>query len=393
MPAYVLRPKRRVGAPKRKVMTRSRTAYVMGSSRLQNPVVIATSQSAPARRLVGGAGRPPINKAFVPALAKAYAFGSVYRTGRTSKWQSQTMSEVDIANRVFNKKFVSQQEALEWFDPQLNPNPSCNPHSLGNYLTINSLARFSATTSTNPATIRIICLQFTPSNLVGWQFSSVKPAILDTNFTPLFASNFNDVPLDINALRMSLSIKNTTINQNVGGLNRWVSLPQSLSYDFPVSTTSNAFTSAFVNQLFSIYDSHPGVVTNTGIKAAEEGLKMVSVPASMVGYNNYYTYTPLTTSDYIPIRTALDAGSDCNSMNTIVLFLPETSSAQSIEATIRANFKCKYPATGTLSTLQKDHNKARTAAWEDVVNKAIAFGQTQVTSDTATSQASGGGTR
>lgn len=381
--AYALKPKRKAGYPKRKVAVRSRAYGTYAMSRSNPTAYPVMSRSAPARRLVGRPQGP--QAAFDSSLGRYFALGgnmsNSYRQPRTGKWQSQAMTELEISNRVFSKSFTTAQEALEYFDPAINQTPTANPNSLGNYLCINSLARFSATTSTTTSTIRIICLQFTPSNMVGWQFSSVKPSILDTGFTPLFASNLSDIPEDINALRMSLSIKNTTINQNVGGLTRWLSLPQSLSYDFPVSTTSNMFTSAFVNQLFTMYDSHPNVMTINGSKAADDGLKMVSVPSSMIGYNQYFNYTPLVSTDVLPIRDALNTGSDAHSMNTLLLFLPETSTAQSIEATIRACFKTRYPANSTLSSLQRDHAKARQNAWEDVITKAIAVGQTKVSTE------------
>jgi len=217
--------------------------------------------------------------------------------------------------------------------------------------------------------------------MIGWQLSNVKPAVADATFTPLFGSNFGDFPSDINVLRQSISIKNTTVNQNVAGLVRFVSLPQALEFEYGSVALSNTFSPAFVNELFSIHDSHPNVVTMTANKAAEEGLKMISVPASMVGYNNYYNYTNLAATDYANIRTALSAGADAHSMNTILMFLPNTSTAQAVEITLRSQLRCRYPANSTLASLQKDFAKAKAAAWENVLAKAISMGQTTVTTE------------
>jgi len=343
--------------------------------------------SQAAQSFVGGGGRrlagPNLGTRrgqFIDALSRYTALPKGRRTV-TGRWQSQAMSEVEIANRIFGPGKVSDQDALDFWDPSIHQTPPPNPNSLGNFISLNSLTRLNTTTSTNVETFRVVCLQFTPSNIMGWQFSSVKPAVADTGFVPLFGSNFSDVPSDINALRMSISIKNTTINQNVGGLVRFVSLPQNLAYEYPTAILTNQFTTAFVNELFSIHDSHPNVVTANGSKAADTGLKMVSVPASMIGYNNYFTYNQRLVTDVVGIRESLDAGSGSHAMNTILMFVPNTSTAQTLEITLRASYKTRYAANSTIASLQKDFAKAKSSAWEKVLTTAIAVGQTTVSPD------------
>jgi len=396
------------GYPNRKMYVKPRTTnrrYAGRSARslgyaMQNPGALSTYMSgsynramygAPSRRVGGnrrlvgegeasGSGRPTVSS-FEKALKNYYSLPKGRRTA-TGKWQSQAMSEGEIANKIFGAGKVSEQDAIDFWDPSIHQSPPPNPNSLGNFISLNSLSRLSTTTSITADTYRVVCLQFTPSNIMGWQFSSIKPAVADTGFTPLFGSNFGDVPSDINALRMSISIKNTTVNQNVGGLVRFVSLPQNLAYEYPATTLSNQFTSGFVNELFSIHDAHPNVVTATGSKAADTGLKMVSVPASMVGYNNYFQYNQHVVTDVANIRASLDAGSEAHAMNTILMFIPNTSSAQTIEITLRASYKTRYPANTVLASLQKDFAKAKSAAWEKVLTTAIAAGQTTVSPDT-----------
>jgi len=398
------------GYPSRKMYMKPRTTnrrYAGRSARyigsgLQNPGSLSVYSSpsytrmygsAPlrrtggSRRLVASGPMPPTGigtrrNRFIDALA-AYSVLPKGRRTQTGRWQSQAMSEGEIANRIFGAGKVSEKDAIDFWDPSIHQTPPPNPNSLGNFISLNSLTRLNTTTSTTAETFRVVCLQFTPSNVMGWQFSSVKPATVDTGFVPLFGSNFSDVPSDINALRMSISIKNTTINQNVGGLVRFVSLPQNLAYEYPVSILTNQFTAAFVNEMFSIHDSHPNVVTATGSKAADTGLKMVSVPASMIGYNNYFQYNQCLVTDVQNIRNALDEGSGAHAMNTILMFVPNTSTAQTLEITLRASYKTRYPANSTIASLQKDFAKAKSAAWEKVLTMAIAAGQTTVSPDVA----------
>jgi len=164
--------------------------------------------------------------------------------------------------------------------------------SFGNFTTVNSVSRFTFTTSTVDNTY--LWIPWTPSPVSAL----VTGAGTGQSTQWLFNTLVSSPPQMVRPLRMSFSIECTTQNMNAAGSVRVYSYDNSIqtAWTMGVLAASTAvFASGGNTLLGNLISSAPDTEEFTAVDLQREH-EWVSVPSSYPAYNAYYSFLPLLNS-------------------------------------------------------------------------------------------------
>jgi len=175
-----------------------------------------------------------------------------------------------------------------YFDPFFHSTPPPLSTSYGRFTTVNSVSRFTWTTSTSVPTLVVV--PWTPSAVAAF---SVSPTGQIGGYQLSQLHNANTSPLEIRPLRMSARLTNITRNIDLGG-NVQVLMsdqPLKVGWSFPVSGATIGITNSV--DFATMITEHPRTQTIGGFTLGREH-SFVGAPSSFVSYNSYKTFTRIS---------------------------------------------------------------------------------------------------
>jgi len=253
--------------------------------------------------------------------------------------------------------------------------------SFGNYTCVNSVVRFTFTTSTTVN--RYIWVPWSPSAVAALWSSAATSSTLNQ---VLYSTLTTGSPTSIRPLRMSFSVENITQLVNTMGSIRVYSLDTSVLSSWGLGilpqTGVNPATS-LDTQLGALVDASPDTV-EVPIADLTKAHEWVSAPASYPLYNTYYDFIQLTNNEnnsgiYSSDMYNLMVQSSVNdaypgvaqnyttgvygdgllggapTMRGFIISIPATSTAQSLRFEFHRQDGARYPANSLGHTFSSDH--------------------------------------
>lgn len=192
---------------------------------------------------------------------------------------------------------VTPSMAHAYWDAALHSTPPSLPTTYGNFTVVNSIARFSyTTTASSPAQLQFA---WNPSPLRTTSWNGALTAITKMSGWQQSQLNANNtVPLDIRPLRMSVKIRNTTQALNIASNVVAVLIPQSISlpYASTGTTTMPNISAAGVASMWALAENNPKAVAISGAELSKRTKTFVMPPSSFTAYNTYSDWLALTTT-------------------------------------------------------------------------------------------------
>jgi len=183
----------------------------------------------------------------------------------------------------------------------------------------------------------------------------------------------NTVPLDIRPLRMSVRLRCTTTNLNIGGEITCVLVPQSLATTY---SSASVFSTATATSLWNLVQSDPRSKSIANL-ALVSNHTFVMPPSSFIAYNSYKDFIPLSlTSDNLASITTADfealygtigllptfpytpqAGfvNDIPTNFVLLINIPPNSMAQNYDLEVYCQDAVRYPANSMAASVSQSH--------------------------------------
>lgn len=253
-----------------------------------------------------------------PVSAQRGPARSVAGSQRSVASARSNMTSVPKGNTITNRTMaITPSSAAKYWDAAYATIPPALSTTYGNFTCVNSVTRFTITPGSQ--LYGLLQFQFTPSPLRATAL--IGDGLTTSTFmawqqAQLNASN--TVPLDIRPLRMSVKIRCTTTNLDVGGSISALLVPQSISMFYTANSTVSA---GQFNTLRGLVSSSPKAVILSNVQLAKHQSTFVCPPSSYVAYNSYKDWIPLGTgSDFGAALTA----TDFIALNPTLVTLPGT---------------------------------------------------------------------
>jgi hypothetical protein len=222
------------------------------------------------------------------------------------------------------------------------------PGAVGNAVCIDSMSRNSFPTK---STSVFLILQWTPTNmrLVKYDYSTRQ---IDTQFCSAHQLTTSPIAMSTRPSRLSMTVRNVTMANEVQGSVRVLSSSQALEWDFAATNNTNA-TGAFSSELEGILSSNP----QAKVMSAHEfthGKKFVSAVASMNTFKNYTQFSVPATTDFVEVKEALVQGAIQQPLNCIILeFVGMPANFNTYEVSVHSQDACRLPAYSLLAHLAR----------------------------------------
>jgi len=246
---------------------------------------------------------------------------------------------------------VDRAKDIKYMSPFGKTNPPVNNNSLGNFVTVPSLARGEIITSTAYGTVGVII----PSYPGSWKMFSWKETdgvyLGGLNLTHLHANP----PSSIRPMRAGFKLRNSTQFTNIEGVVRILVASGGLEWAFAnVLDTSLDLQTTFITELVTMCSTNPKSVEYT-MASLQSEKEFVIPPASMSDYNRYRDFSTESTS-MNTIKGLLTATKTDMPMSTVVFHIPKASNtAQNLNLTIGQQDACRFPANELMASLSKQH--------------------------------------
>lgn len=247
--------------------------------------------------------------------------------------------------------------AKRYMDPEGKVEPPASTSSLGNFTTVNSILRQLLVTPSTAGTDLYVCVQWGPSStrLYYWGGVTGTPGIGSVNLGNL-ATN---VPVTSKPLRLSVTVRNTTVFTGTEGSVRVLCMPQSLDWTAAFATPTT-LTSAFCLSIDSMIESNNKTQTFTAAEL-HHGKKWVFAPVSNVGYNDWYEQ-----NEGGSLQNVLVSGSKGDAFTTFLAKMPYVSNRNTYDFTVRSQDGARYAANTALANTAKSAQRSQPGVIEHI---------------------------
>jgi hypothetical protein len=205
--------------------------------------------------------------------------------------------------------------------------PLAVPGAIGDMLCVDSLSRMTFTTKTVDTYL-----------IVQWCNNAIRGMELGGNkwIVPVAPASqlLTGVPITVRPLRMTCSIRNTTVMTGQAGFIRVLNTPAPLEWEWNALYTdpdSTIVSDTFHEELGQIMKAHPKVTTHSAIDLTH-GRKWIIPPASMTAFKDWYPYNPNNTRT--EAKSMLAASAMQNPMNTLIVLFPGAASEQTYDVSL-----------------------------------------------------------
>ena len=267
----------------------------------------------------------------------------------------------------YNKTIIDKSYALNYMSPFYSPTAPADESSFGNFVTLNSVARFTLNTYTDKDIVLVFC----PGNQNVYQciaFNDLGQALQPVNESPA-RKLLTEPPTMSRTLRGSLRFRNITSNQNVGGLAHVLTTSSAIGTNghWGDSTSSNV-TIPYAAELFNSAARHPRSKSYTAHELSSGTNEVVSAICSNSDYHQYESFQIAGTT--ANLQGAFDKQDTHQSMNNIIISLPKTDVVNTYEFTLACQFAARYPMNTILSQFSKPAPKSSTPDFMKKVSEA-----------------------
>jgi len=247
--------------------------------------------------------------------------------------------------------------AKRYMDPEGKVEAPASTSSLGNFTTLNNILRQLLVTSSTPGTDLYVCVQWTPTSnrLFYWTGITGTPFIGNVNLGNLAAN----VPTTSKPLRLSVTIRNTSVFTSTEGSVRVLCMPQNLDWTASFAT-SNTLTNAFCASVDAMIESNNKTVTFTAMEL-HNGKKWIFAPVSNVGYHAWYEQ-----SEGFSLQNALVQGAQGDALTTFLVKIPYVANRNAYDFTVRSQDGARYPANSVLANTAKSATRSPPGAIERI---------------------------
>ena len=254
--------------------------------------------------------------------------------------------------------------------------PPLNPNSLGNFTTFTTMSRHTLSTSTTNTKVFV----FMPSirgiyQAAEWDgVTGVESA--PGTMSPTYRFATADTPTSMRPLRSGLRIRNTTSNQDVGGIVRVLQQSSPIEWDF-VSGSSTSLTSAMVGELTSACETNPKSVEYSAHSLCFGTNEFVIAPATSSAYNSYGNQFTASTGA-ANFQAELNSMINDMPMNILIITFEPTSVVNTYSITMCDQLALRYPTNTVLNEMAKPHRKPTDARSSERIHEILQNGGTVV---------------
>lgn len=293
-------------------------------------------------------------------------------------------------------KDLGLEDLFAFWSPAIQRMPPPLRTSFGNFTTLNSVHRFTLTTTATQA--QYVWVDWVPTSLAAlWMGAGSASGgfFQQHHYGTLASSN----PTSIRPLRLGIRLENITQFTNVAGSVRVFSLDNPILAATRTDTVSGGpaiLVSSPDNVFGTLIDNAPDTEEYPGAHFTSEQ-EFVSVPASYPAYNEYYTYVPFTNSTqsgallqsgdlgslvtgtptpYVA-NTTYNAGTYSSAglgglppLRGFLFEFPPAATAQTYRITIRRQDGARYAVNTLGATFAASHDKMSAGAEDCFINWA-----------------------
>lgn len=294
------------------------------------------------------------------------------KKGKKGKMPYKKRAAPKAAVQKKNNGKLTLTQAQKEMSPFGKDYPPLNPHSLGNFTTFNSLSRHTLSTSTTDTKVFV----FMPSvrgiyQAAEWNGTTGEETAPAT-MSPTYRFSANDTPTAMRPLRAGIRIRNTTSNQDVGGVIRVLQTSSPIEWLFQ-SPSITWLTPAMVGELVASCRSNPKSVEYSSHSLCYGTNEFVIAPATSASYNSYGDAFKHQVSA-ASFQEQLNSMLNDMSMNTLIIVFEPTSVINTYSITMCHQMALRYPANSVLNELAKSHKKPSDARTHEQIHEILQNG-------------------
>lgn len=290
--------------------------------------------------------------------------GTGKKTSKKSSKKRVSFRKKTPAKKPYTRKSVdttvkkpahTPASSISYMSPWNKVSPPLNDNSLGNFLTVNLVSKYSLTTSTTKSIIVWINSSARGVYQGGaWDQDGLNLSPSNIDLSPAFKFSTSDIPLSYRPLRSGVRIRNITSNQNVGGLVRVLQQSSPVVVAWAGGGNTDIFNTIFDDWRAAIQSS-PKTVEYTGHSFVEGTNEFVISPATMAAYNSYGPLAFVFAVGTATYKTQMEAQETDMAMNNLLLEFPATDVANVYSITVMHQVALRYPTNTLLSDLSRPH--------------------------------------
>ena len=178
-------------------------------------------------------------------------------------------------------------------------------------------------------------------------------------------------PNSMRAQRLSVSIRNCTIAQNVGSVVRVLNSAQHLNLEFLGGTNASFLSSNNRAELIALMDSDAQVRSYSGHTFTTEKV-VTAPPATTMDFKNYWNYAPFDAADRANSNEVFRAANSRNVSNMIIIKFAASTIAQNYDIAIHRQDACRFAHGSVLSSMATPPARASEMQWQNSVQAAQA---------------------
>lgn len=276
------------------------------------------------------------------AASKRRSAPSTYvrKRARTKVWKSTAISH----NAILHKKKILPVPGLT-----------------GDFVNLPSICRLTVEVSSDPIYLYVVHTASDATALLIAESNGITAVHKLQQVTQA-------QPNSMRAQRMSVSLRQTTIAQNIGSVVRVLNTPQHFNIQF--SQTNTVFLSGTCkNEMIALMNSDSQVRSYAGHEFTHEKV-ITAAPATIADFINYWNYSPWNDTDREISNTIFTTANSRSVSNMILIKFEPSLTPQTFDIAIHRQDACRFSHGSVLSSLATQPVYANTAAWQASVQVA-----------------------
>ena len=302
----------------------------------------------------------PATKRKIGAFAKRFVKKRAATAARTSTKRKTATAPARKKRRVAAPRLAYSHSAITH-----GKIPMAVPSLVGEFTNIPSINRFTVQTSSTQK--EFLMVFYSPTD-VGAISIDATTGITDMHLLPhLTQAN----PQQIRAQRLSVSIRNNTIAQNVGGTVRVLNTSQ--HFDIAWSTSNYRYMQgAAKDQLVALMESSPNARSYSG-HAFTQTREIHAPPACLQQfreYNTFHAYSIATEDDAHNGALYLKQGNNMMASNMIIIEFAPSAVTNTYDIAVHRSDACRFAQGSVLSAMATGAPPGNEAAFTQSVQLA-----------------------